>query len=69
MYILKIKHKKRWIVNRHDFTMHPMQHLSHHLRKQKAAAVAQWVRAFAPQTEDWVFESKPRQTLSRLNRQ
>ena len=26
------------------------------------AAVAQSVRAFAPQMEDWVFESKPRQT-------
>ena len=28
-----------------------------------AAAVAQWVRVFAPQAEDWVFESQPRQTL------
>ena len=28
-----------------------------------AAAVAQWVRAFASQAEGWVFESKPRHTL------
>ena len=27
-----------------------------------AAAVAQWVRAFAQLTEGWVFESQPRQT-------
>ena len=27
-----------------------------------AAAVAQWVRAFTPQAEDWVFESQPRRT-------
>ena len=26
------------------------------------AAMAQWVRALAPQAEGWVFESKPRQT-------
>ena len=25
------------------------------------AAVAQWVRAYSPQVEDWVFEYKPRQ--------
>ena len=25
----------------------------------KTAAVAQWVRAFAPQEEGWVFESQP----------
>ena len=29
---------------------------------QKAAAVVQWVRAFALQAEGWVFESQPRQT-------
>ena len=28
-----------------------------------AAAVAQWVRVFAPQAEGWVFETQPRQTL------
>ena len=28
-----------------------------------AAAVAQWVRAFAPQAESWVFESRLRQTV------
>ena len=28
-----------------------------------AATVAQWFRAFAPQAEGWVFESKLRQTL------
>ena len=27
-----------------------------------AAAVAQWVRAFAPQAKGWMFESQPRQT-------
>ena len=27
-----------------------------------ACAVAQWVRAFAPQAEVWVFESQPRKT-------
>ena len=27
-----------------------------------AAAVAQWVTAFAPEAESWVFESKPLQT-------
>ena len=27
-----------------------------------AAAVVQWVRAFAQQLEDWVFESQLRQT-------
>ena len=37
------------------------------LRKLKLAlpysrGVAQWVRAFAPQAEGWVFESQPRQT-------
>ena len=26
------------------------------------AAVAQWVRALAPQAEEWVFESQPRQS-------
>ena len=26
------------------------------------AAVAQWVRAMAPQAEGWVFESQPRHT-------
>ena len=26
------------------------------------AAVAQWVRAFAPQAEGWVFLSQPQQT-------
>ena len=26
------------------------------------AAVAQWVRVFAPQAEGWVFESQQRQT-------
>ena len=30
--------------------------------KNVTAAVAQWVRALAPQAEDWVFESQPRQT-------
>ena len=29
----------------------------------KIAAVAQWVRAFVPQAEGWVFEFSPRQTL------
>ena len=28
----------------------------------RAAAVAQWIRALAPQAEGWVFESRPRQT-------
>ena len=28
-----------------------------------AAAVAQWVRAFAPQTEGWGFEFQPQQNL------
>ena len=27
------------------------------------AAMAQWVRAFVPQAEGWVFESQPRQNL------
>ena len=27
-----------------------------------AAAVAQWVRTFAPQADGWVFESEPEQT-------
>ena len=31
-------------------------------KNNTAAAVAQWVRAFAPQAEGWVFESQPRQT-------
>lgn len=26
------------------------------------AAVVQWVKAFAPQVEDWMFKSQPRQT-------
>ena len=26
-----------------------------------AVAVAQWVRAFAPQAKGWMFESQPRQ--------
>ena len=29
------------------------------IRIQQAAAVAQWVRAFAPQAEGWEFESQP----------
>ena len=29
----------------------------------RAAVVAQWIRAFAPQAEGLVFESQPRQTL------
>ena len=28
----------------------------------RQTAVAQWVRALAPQAEDWGFESPPRQT-------
>ena len=32
------------------------------LRRLWAAAVAQWVRAFAPQAEGCVFESQPQQT-------
>ena len=32
------------------------------VRIQNAAAVAQWVKAFTPQAEGWVFESHPRQT-------
>ena len=28
----------------------------------EAAEVVQWVKAFAPQAEGWVFESQPRQT-------
>ena len=28
----------------------------------ETAAVAQWVRALAPQAQVWVFESQPRQT-------
>ena len=27
--------------------------------QRAAAAVAQWVRAFVPQAEGWVFESQP----------
>ena len=38
MYILKIKQKNEWVfihcVNKYDFTMHLMPHLSHHFRKQ-----------------------------------
>ena len=29
----------------------------------RTAAVAQWVRAFAPQAEGWMFESQPQQTI------
>ena len=29
-----------------------------HLQMRPTAAVAQWVRAFAPQAEGWVFESQ-----------
>ena len=36
--------------------------LSQGEQKQMVAAVAQWVRALAPQAEGWVFESNPRQT-------
>ena len=36
--------------------------LSQGEQKQMTAAVAQWVRALAPQAEGWVFESGPRQT-------
>ena len=32
------------------------------LRITITAAVAQWVRTFAPLVEGWVFESQPRQT-------
>ena len=31
--------------------------------KMFAAAVAQWVRPFARQTEGWVFEPQPRQIV------
>ena len=31
-------------------------------QKGVTAAVAQWVRALAPEAEGWVFESQPRQT-------
>ena len=30
--------------------------------KFNLSLMAQWVRALAPQTEGWVFESQPRQT-------
>ena len=33
------------------------------LKKTTAAAMAQWVKAFAPQAEGLVFEFQPRQTL------
>ena len=32
------------------------------MQKMETAAVAQWVRAVAPQADGWVFESQPRQT-------
>ena len=33
-----------------------------HVHHMSSAAVAQWIRAFAPKAEVWVFESQPRQT-------
>ena len=36
--------------------------VSIHIYIKWTAAVAQWLRALAPQAEGWVFESKPRQT-------
>ena len=33
-----------------------------HVNAYHAVAVAQWVKAFAPQAEGWVFESQPWQT-------
>ena len=36
--------------------------LQHFTKYLSAAAVAQSVRALAPQAEGWVFESQPRQT-------
>ena len=39
-----------------DFTFLPSFYV------RRTAAVAQWVRALAPQAEGWVFESQPRQT-------
>ena len=33
------------------------------IRRERTAAVAQLVRAFASQAEGWVFESQTRQTL------
>ena len=36
--------------------------LKNQFKTDLAAALAQWVRAFAPQAEGWVFESQPPQT-------
>ena len=36
--------------------------VSHKPSQTVAAAVAQWVRKFAPQAHGWLFESQPRQT-------
>ena len=38
------------------------QHILSPLNILSAAAVAQWVRPFAPEAEGWVFKSQPRQT-------
>ena len=37
-------------------------HYSRSLSFEQAAMAAQWVRAFVPQAEGWVFEFQPRQT-------
>ena len=45
-----------------------VKQFDYHIFFKLAAAVAQWVRAYAPRAEVWVFESQPRQDLSRKKR-
>ena len=40
-----------------------LPHIGERSCQLPTAAVAQWVRAFAPQAEGWVFESKLQQTV------
>ena len=50
------------IVRVHVVMVHISTHNNIHVTT-RAAALAQWVRAFVMQVKGWVFESHPRQTL------
>ena len=55
LILLHIMYQKKKTMSR-DIYMSILYHLNIN------AAVAHWVRAFAPQAEGWMFESQPRQT-------
>ena len=55
-------------MNFYHLSVHVHVYVGDEFTKTLTPAVAQWVRALAPQAKGLVFESQLRQTLSRKNR-